>query len=156
MFDRPGEKIKAFAKVFAAILLVGGFIAALVVAIESEDFAFFFLIFLSAALTGVLTGLFFYGFGTLIESTEANERNTREILAILNNGAGQRPQAAPAAAQPVRAQAPAQTPAAPAPVPTGGGAVRLANGRWRCVCGTENADYVSSCSCGRRKRDVLK
>jgi hypothetical protein len=59
----------------------------------------------------------------------------------------------PVAAQSVRAQAPAQTPVSG---PTAGGGVRLANGWWRCVCGKENAPYVSSCSCGRSKRDVIK
>ncbi len=27
---------------------------------------------------------------------------------------------------------------------------------WRCVCGREHAAYVSSCPCGKSKRDVLK
>lgn len=31
----------------------------------------------------------------------------------------------------------------------------LAAGGWKCTCGKVHASYVSSCSCGKDKRDVL-
>ena len=31
----------------------------------------------------------------------------------------------------------------------------LASGGWKCVCGKAHAAYVSSCSCGRNKHEVL-
>ena len=31
----------------------------------------------------------------------------------------------------------------------------LNNGGWKCVCGTVNASYVSSCSCGKTKREII-
>ena len=30
----------------------------------------------------------------------------------------------------------------------------LASGGWKCSCGRVNADYVSSCACGKSKHDV--
>ena len=32
------------------------------------------------------------------------------------------------------------------PIPVGG---------WKCTCGKVHSDYVSSCSCGKNKRDIL-
>ena len=31
----------------------------------------------------------------------------------------------------------------------------LDSGGWKCVCGAVNASYISTCQCGRTKRDVL-
>ena len=158
MFDRPGEKIKEFALIFFVLMVLGGLISAIALMVN-EGFFLGLGVLLGTALSAYLSGLFLSGFGELIQSSEENEAHNREILAILKNGGASNasPAApadpAPVAAQPVRAQAPAQTPVSG---PTAGGGVRLANGRWRCVCGVENAEYVSSCSCGRNKRDVLK
>jgi hypothetical protein len=32
--------------------------------------------------------------------------------------------------------------------------VMLANGGWKCTCGRVNADYVSTCVCGKNKSDI--
>ncbi len=31
----------------------------------------------------------------------------------------------------------------------------LEPGTWRCTCGRKNQDYVSTCACGKNKREVL-
>lgn len=31
----------------------------------------------------------------------------------------------------------------------------LDSGGWKCLCGAVNASYISTCKCGRTKRDVL-
>ena len=154
MFDRPGEKIKNFALIFFGLMVLGGLISAITL-MANESFFLGLGVLLGTALSAYLSGLFLSGFGELIQSSEENEAHNREILAILKNGgASHASPAAPAAPAPVAAQpAHAQVPVTG---PTAGGGVRLENGWWRCVCGVENADYVSSCSCGRSKRDVLK
>ena len=156
MFDRPGEKIKNFAVIYFVLMTVGGLIGG--IAAMFESFLLGLGVLLGTLLFTYLTGLFLSGFGELIQSSEENEVHTREILAILKKGGTSGAGPVPAAPAPVSAPAaqPASAPApAAAPAPAGGG-LRLANGGWRCVCGVENASYVSSCSCGRRKRDVIK
>ena len=119
MFERPGQKIQSFAQIFAVIQLIAGFIAGIVIATEAESFLLFLLIFIGTAISAVLSGLFLYGFGTLIESSEANEQNTREILAILRRQPGgasaPAPKAAPAA--PTAPKAVSAVPSAPAASP---------------------------------------
>lgn len=153
MFDRPGEKIKNFALIFFVLMVLGGLISAIAL-MANESFFLGLGVLLGTALSAYLSSLFLSGFGELIQSSEENEAHNREILAILKNGgASNASPAAPAAPAPAaKEQTPASSPASGAPE----SGVRLANGRWRCVCGTENAEYVSSCSCGRRKRDVIK
>ena len=31
----------------------------------------------------------------------------------------------------------------------------MSSGGWRCSCGRANANYVSTCACGKSKRDVM-
>ncbi len=31
----------------------------------------------------------------------------------------------------------------------------LLNGGWKCVCGRVNRDYISTCACGKNKRDGI-
>ena len=31
----------------------------------------------------------------------------------------------------------------------------LEPGAWRCTCGRKNQDYVSTCACGKNKREIL-
>ena len=83
LFENPGEKIMLLAKISACLLVIAGFVVGLVLAIEIEDAAFFLLIFPGSVIIAALSGLSLYAFGALVESSEANERNTREILLML-------------------------------------------------------------------------
>ncbi len=106
MFERPGKKIMLLAKILACVMPVAGFVVGLVLTIVIfEDAAFFFLIFLGSVIIAALSGLFLYAYGALVESSEANERNTREILAILRREKEGGSVAAPS--EPAKAPAPA-------------------------------------------------
>ncbi len=106
LFENPGKILKRLALFIAFVLPVAGFIVGLILTIEIfEDAAFFFLIFLGSVISAVLFGLFLYSYGALVESSEANERNTREILAILRREKEGGSVAAPS--EPAKAPAPA-------------------------------------------------
>lgn len=166
MFIDPGKKIKTVATVYFYLVLIGGFITGLVIGIE-EDFAFFFLIFGGSLIVGYLSSLLLYGFGELIESSLDTSIATQMILDRLDHHEKDGPvsvpprPAAPAAWNAVSPAAPAvrsaASPAAPAPAPAarGASASGMPNGKWQCLCGRINEKYVSSCACGRNKREVF-
>lgn len=79
MFNKPGAQIKSIAKIFFWIQTIGGIIAGIVLSIAYED--------LLPALIGIFAfvpayfvSLLLYGFGSLIEDTQANREINNDIL----------------------------------------------------------------------------
>lgn len=147
MFDRPGEKVKSFALILFWITVIGGVITAIVTAIAAGSFWLFLGIALGSLICAYLTGLFLSGFGELIESTQENAATNKLILRKLESSGSNLSSSAPAPA-PVQQNSVRSmyTPAAASGVP---------DGRWQCDCGRINENYVSSCACGRNKREVM-
>ena len=149
MFENPGQKVKSFATILFAITIVTGFIAGIVLAIE-ESFWLFFLVFGGSLVIAYLVSLFLYGFGELIESSQNTAIVSKMILDKLDHPATVAPAAAPA-----RPAAPVERSDVSCPAPPVRQASELPAGKWQCPCGRINEKYVSSCACGRKKRDVL-
>ena len=149
MFDNPGEKIKKVAMIFFVLTVIGGLIGGILSAVAAGSFWSFLLVLLSALASGYLGALGLYGFGTLIDSNEEIAENTRDILSALRRGdlSGKTSDKSDLPAANEQRTRPLQRPStAPQYNP---------NASWICECGTVNANYVSTCSCGRNKREVL-
>ena len=147
MFEHPGEKVKSFALIFFWITVIGGGIAAIVTAIAAGSFWLFLGIALGSLICAYLSGLFLSGFGELIESSQENAATNKQILRKLESSG---PDQHPSAPSPVPAQ---QRAARSTPTPTAASGAPA--GKWRCDCGRINENYVSSCTCGRSKREVM-
>ena len=143
MFENPGQKVKTFASVLFVISVLLGLIGAILSAVAADSFWSFLLIFGASLLGAYLTSLFLYGSGELIDSTQENLYTNKAILAKLNRENGETSlKQAPSSAY---RQSSISQNAYGAPAQ---------NGKWMCSCGRINDDYVSTCTCGRNKRDV--
>ena len=104
MFDDPGAKLKNVAVIEFAVIAAVSFIMAFVLGIHGDDFRPlpFFLLLIGGPLFAYLSALVLYGFGELIDNTEAlrlpqkklekrleqqrNERITRAAVEAIADG----------------------------------------------------------------------
>ena len=143
MFENPGRKVKTFASFLFIISAVVGLISAILTATQVHSFWTFLLIFGATLLGAYLTSLFLYGFGELIDSTQENLYTNKAIRAKLKSENSEKSlESAPS---------PAYRQSSFSQHSYGASAQ---NGKWKCSCGRINDDYVSTCACGRNKRDV--
>ena len=135
MFDNIGEKIKIFAKTVCWIGIVLSIVSGILLMGASGVVGVLAIII--GSLASWIGSFTLYGFGELIEKTAEIAENTKknnindqlETLLGLTNGGNTKI--------------------------TESDKNLLSDGGWKCDCGKVQAKYVSSCSCGRSKRDVL-
>ena len=121
--------LNVIGKVLFWIVTVGGSLASIITAIALED-GIPLLFVPAAVLQGFITLGIFKLVALLFESLGCIVQNTKtnaDVALLQAAGAGSVNSAAKEACV----------------------------GEWRCTCGNINKDYVSSCSCGRNKREVL-
>lgn len=154
MFENAGAKIKKIAIVFFWIAVVASVILAFVFG-WSEYYSFyewhkefepalFFPILIGGPLCSYISTLFLVAFGDLVENTQRIKELNEKITAEKGN----------AAANPLRMEeANKKVTLTEDDIPIS--YVRQAGNTtgWKCQCGRTNADYVSTCVCGRNKRD---
>lgn len=149
MFDNCGEKIKNLGIILFILTAFGGFIFAIVLAVEVGNFFVFLGVLLGMLIAAYVEALLLAGLGELIINTQLTAEYSKKMLNLMQaNSTGSvapynRPTpSAPNApsVQPTRISAPRQS--------------AKADG-WICDCGAHNADYVTSCRCGRSKREVM-
>lgn len=151
MFDNIGGKIKSVAKSIAwtgIIAFVGYGIA---------------LLFLGAVIDGVLfavigalaswVGSFaLYGFGELIENSTSINHNLEKLI-DMNNEKKYR-DAESKGTEPAKSDTLHVNQPSYAPISEAEKKERLAKGGWECTCGRVNQFFVSTCVCGKNKREV--
>lgn len=154
MLSNPGGTIK----VIAAVVLILGFIASLVLCISTAvgvnpDYGIAFGTFLAGVVVSFVASVFLYGFGQLIEDTMLiRERLENPQYAAARAAAKAAPKAAPAkpaAPKPAVPAAP-EKPAAPKPDIT---FAQRAGGGWNCAhCNFYNVSSPNKCIyCGKER-----
>ena len=141
MFNNPGTKIKNLAKTFFWVEMIGVIVAILAMGDDLFEEPIIAIGILVAGFgVAYISALFLAAFGELVE-TNTQIKESNEALLNLMIAQKQQPAVVPVApsAQPAGAQTPFLT---------------YSDGSWQCVCGKKNMHYVSSCSCGRNKRDL--
>lgn len=100
----------------------------------------FFSILIGGPLAAFVECLLLYGFGELIEKTTETNAVIKGMVSSSSESGGKKEAAAPVirSSQSID-QAYSSSPTA---------------AHWKCACGRSNAQYVSTCACGKNKRDA--
>lgn len=156
MFEDAGSKIKKIAIVLFWIAVVASVILAFVFgwsehyssysyrAYKEFEPALFFSFLIGGPLCSYISTLFLVAFGDLVENTQRIKELNEKIATEKGS----------AAENPLRTkEANGKITLAEDDIPIS--YVRQAGNTtgWKCQCGRTNADYVSTCVCGRSKRD---
>ena len=142
MFNNAGGKIKLVAVIITLCGIIASVIFGIVLMVK-VSFLSGLLAAVGGSLVVYLSGLGTYGFGDLVASAHElayGKKHTAEAEPV---------QEKPAMAVKPVSQAANSVPAAKAhsdEEPVGDG--------WKCACGRVNQKYVSTCVCGKNKREV--
>ena len=140
MLSDPSEKLKAFARGTLILEIIGSVGGGIAVWAWIGDLISGLLAFLGTVIGGILvawfTALLIEGFACIVASSENKEASYAT------------PQPQGSAFRNVvvkQTQSPVSTPAA---------GVNY-DGSWNCTCGRKNSSYVSTCTCGTNKREIV-
>ena len=125
-FENVGPKIKVMGQVCWVICIIAGIISGIAL-IGLNQPLFGILAIVSFLISGLIFSLLICGFGELVENSE----EIKNYIIKMNDSARQ-----PAAKAVKMPQTPIE-------------------GEWQCSCGQINKNYISSCQCGKNRRDVL-
>lgn len=125
-FENVGPKIKLMGKICWVICIIDGIISGIAL-IGLNQPLLAILAIVSFPISGLIFRLFMCGFGELVENSEEIKNSIKKM----NDSTRQLD---------AKAEKKPQTPVA---------------GEWQCSCGQINKNYISSCQCGKNRRDVL-
>lgn len=132
MFDNVGEKIKGMARFVFIAGIVASAIGAIVLWANNNSYTptvlSGILVLVSGTISSWITAILVYGFGELIESTQDIRRTLKGT---------EKDSAMSLLTEEARERK------------------TLKDGGWKCTCGRTNESYVSTCACGKNKREVL-
>ena len=141
MFNNPGTKIKNLAKTFFWIEMIGVIAAILAMGDDLfEEPIIAIAVLVGGFCVAYISALFLAAFGELVETNTQIKESNEAILNLMNT----------------QKQEPAVVPVSPSAKPAGAQTPFLtySDGSWQCTCGRKNMSYVSTCSCGKNKRDL--
>lgn len=130
MLGTPSEKLKAFARGTLILETIGSIVGGIILCVDVDVFAG-----LGTVIGGILvawfTALIVEGFALIVansENKEATPTTSQQQDSAFQNAVIKETQR-------------------PAGVNY--------NGSWNCTCGRKNFSYVSTCTCGKNKREVI-
>lgn len=142
MFENAGSKLKTLAVIFFVIGLICCFISGISIMLAGNGgFLVGFLIIALGALSCWISSLVMYALGEYTENTEYIRQDVSSIKRLVekntaNGTTSQEAQSAPSVPNTRKADS--------------------SKGEWKCVCGEVHQSYVTSCYCGKSKREALK
>lgn len=134
-------------KVFSMIIWIGGAIGAIVIGATLKSFLYAVISIVAVFIEGAL----FYALYMLLDNQET-------ILSRLYSLSGKSGAVSnsPAVSYPSAASAPSNSAAATSSASSRPRSkLAPSPGSWACTCGRVNANYVTTCMCGKKKADVL-
>ena len=138
------ERIYRIGNLIQLIILIAGVLGGVITFFDTEEFVFFL------AIAGGALVEFLIARGIIYLISVRLYAEGEKVHLLKRNGDAPAKETPPVVVKTTAAPAPKEYPASfgqanmsqPAPA-----------GSWRCSCGRVNASYVSSCTCGKNKRD---
>ena len=152
MYNNIGGKVKALAIVEMIVGTLGSLITAIVLWANDAVLAGF-LVLIGGFLVSWIGSWITYAIGDTNETVNGIRSMLQTQEATPDAPRQPVPQAKAASAYAPAPKKPA--PYRPAPIPASERERILSQGGWECPCGSVNHSYISTCVCGRNKREVL-
>ena len=142
------ERIYRIGNLIQLIILIVGVLGGVITLFDTEEFIFFL------AIAGGALVEFLIARGIIYMISVRLYAEGEKVHLLKRNGDAAAKETSPAVVK--TTATPASTPA-PKTYPASFGQANMSQpapaGSWRCSCGRVNASYVSSCTCGKNKRD---
>lgn len=154
MFSDVGKKIKGVAVASFVLEAIAGIVVFMCFLIDGYEF-WECLIPLGSILVSLIIAWFIYGFGELVDNSVSVTEDTRVIREKLNKSSEQskKSEDKPFAGNNKPASAPKNSNSTQKKAFQNASTANA--GSWACTCGKVNPKYMSSCTCGVSRKEIM-